>query len=132
MSKSLAYKHSIRALSRWPADSLRPDCQFPIVMRKALEARFPPTSTNASKTPGASENVAMSGLDEQLELERANVLYALVENRFSRKYPITGSLMTPKSNPNHYTNLIRELDEAPRSSWIERTIKRWKGFLRFQ
>ncbi|CZS92598.1 hypothetical protein WAI453_006662 [Rhynchosporium graminicola] len=132
MSRSIAYKHQIRALSRWPIDTLRPDCQFQNVMRKRLERHFPATTSQAENTPGAAKAVANSALDERLELEKANVLYALVENRFSRKYPITGSLMTPKSNPNHYTNLIRELDEAPRSSWVERTIKRWKGFLRFQ
>ncbi|KAG4439397.1 hypothetical protein IFR05_005146 [Cadophora sp. M221] len=130
MSKSIAYKHYIRALSRWPVDNLRPDCQFPQIMRKRLEQRFPPASSQT--TPSAAQAVASSPIDEKLELEQANVLYSLLENRYARKYPLKGSLMSPKSNPNHYTNLIRELEEAPRSSWVERTIKRWKGFLRFQ
>ncbi|KAH7369873.1 hypothetical protein BKA65DRAFT_487188 [Rhexocercosporidium sp. MPI-PUGE-AT-0058] len=133
MSKSIAYKHYTRALSRWPVDNLRPDCQFPQVMRKRFEQRFSPASSQSQKsTPAAAQAVASSPVDEKLELEQANVLYSLLENRYSRKYPLKGSLMSPKSNPNHYTNLIRELEEAPRSSWVERTIKRWKGFLRFQ
>jgi len=133
MSKSIAYKHYIRALSRWPVDNLRPDCQFPQIMRKRLEQRFLPVSSQPSQTGNTqAQAVANSPIDEKLELEQANVLYSLLESRYSRKYPIKGELMTPKSNPNHYTNLIKELEEAPRSSWMERTIKRWKGFLRFQ
>ncbi|EKD15076.1 hypothetical protein MBM_06837 [Drepanopeziza brunnea f. sp. 'multigermtubi' MB_m1] len=103
-------------------------------MRRRLDSRFLPASAAA---PAASSETAASplpanrALDEKLELEQANALYSLLENRYSRKYPITGALMKPKSNPNHYTNLIKELEEAPRSGWMERTMKRWKGFLRF-
>ncbi|KAK0113687.1 hypothetical protein ONS95_013935 [Cadophora gregata] len=131
MSRSIAYQHYTRALSRWPVDNLRPDCQFPKIMRKRLEQRFLPVSSQPTQT-GTTQAVAHNSVDEKLELEQANVLYSLLENRYSGKYPIKGELMTPKSNPNHYTNLIKELEEAPRSSWMERTIKRWKGFLRFQ
>ncbi|KAE8449977.1 hypothetical protein EG329_007116 [Mollisiaceae sp. DMI_Dod_QoI] len=130
MSKSIAYKHFIRALSRWPKDNLRPDCQFQDVMRKRIDKRFLPASS--SNTPKAAQAVANSGIDERMELEQANVLYSLLENRYSRKYPITGSLMTPASNPHHYENLINELEEAPERSWFGRMTNKWKGFLRFQ
>jgi len=130
MSKSIAYKHYIRALSRWPKDNLRPDCQFQDVMRKRLDKRFIPASSPNS--PNATQVAANSGIDEKMELEQANVLYSLLENRYSRKYPITGSLMKPASNPTHYEDLMKELEEAPERSWWGRMTNRWKGFLRFQ
>jgi cytochrome b pre-mRNA-processing protein 6 len=48
------------------------------------------------------------------------------------QYPITGSLMKPASNPNHYTDLVKELEQAPERSLLGRMINKWKGFLRFQ
>ena len=40
--------------------------------------------------------------------------------------------MTPASNPTHYTDLVRELDEAPDRTWFGSMTHRWKGFLRFK
>ncbi|KAF8866104.1 hypothetical protein BDZ45DRAFT_795758 [Acephala macrosclerotiorum] len=130
MSKSIAYKHYIRALSRWPKDNLRPDCQFQDAMRKRIDRRFLPASS--PNTPNAAQAVVNSAVDERLELEQANVLYSLLENRYIRKYPITGSLMKPASNPTHYEDLVKELEEAPERSFWGRLTNRWKGFLRFQ
>jgi len=130
MSKSIAYKHYLRALSRWPKDNLRPECQFQDVMRRRIDRRFLPAST--SNTPNAAQAVANSAVDEKMELEQVNAIYSLLENRYSRKYPITGSLLKPASNPSHYTDLVKELEEAPNRSWFGRMANRWKGFLRFQ
>lgn len=79
----IAYKHYIRALARWPKDTLRPECQFQDVMRKRLDRRFLPTSSPESQS--AATAVANSAVDERLELEQANILYSLLENRYSRK-----------------------------------------------
>merc|ERR1712098_905759 len=66
MSKSIAYKHYIRALSRWPVDNLRPDCQFPQIMRKRLEQRFLPVSSQPSQTGNTqAQAVANSPIDEK-------------------------------------------------------------------
>ena len=51
---------------------------------------------------------------------------------FGAQYPITGLLMKPASNPTYYTDLMKELEEAPERSWFGRAVNRWKGFLRFQ
>lgn len=130
MSKSIAYKHYIRALSQWPKDTLRPECQFQDVMQRRIDRQFLQASSSA--TQSAASAGATSIADERLELERANILYSLLENRYSRKYPITGSLMKPASNPTHYEDLIKEFEAAPHRGWMERTLNRWKGFLRFQ
>jgi len=129
MSKSIAYKHYLRALSRWPKDKLRPECQFQDAMRRRIDRRFLPASS--PNTPNAAQAVANSAIDEKVELEQVNAIYSLLENRYSRKYPITGSLLKPASNPTHYTDLVKELEEAPDRSWFGRTVNRWKGFLRF-
>ncbi len=73
----------MRALSRWPKDNLRPECQFQDAMRRRLEKRFLPASSQTA--PKAAQAVANSPLDEKLELEQANVLYSLLENRYARK-----------------------------------------------
>jgi len=130
MSNSIAYKHALRALSRWPKDTLRPECQFQDAMRKRLNRRYPPSSSAGSQS--AVQTVPISAAEKKLEMEEANILYSLLENRYSRKYPITGSLMKPASNPTHYEDLVKELEAAPERSWFGRQANRWKGFLRFQ
>ena len=47
------------------------------------------------------------------------------------QYPLSEKMMRPASNPNYYDGLLKELNEAPTRSWLQSTINRWKGFLRF-
>jgi len=59
-------------------------------MRKRLEQRFLPVSSQPSQTGNTqAQAVANSPIDEKLELEQANVLYSLLENRYSRKVCFT-------------------------------------------
>lgn len=48
-------------------------------MRKRLDRRFIPSSSTKDA------QVANSPVDEKMELEQANVLYSLLENRYTRK-----------------------------------------------
>jgi len=123
MSKSIAYKHYLRALSRWPVDALRPETQFQNAVRRRIGKQFLPTS--ASKDSGTPV------MNEMAELEQANALYSLLENRYSNKYPVSAFLMSPASNPTYYTDLVKELEEAPARTWWGQMTNRWKGFLRF-
>jgi cytochrome b pre-mRNA-processing protein 6 len=85
----IAYKHCLQALSRWPKDKLRPECQFQDVMRRRIEKRFLPASSPDS--PNGAQAVANSPIDEKLELEQVNAIYSLLENRYSRKVcPVSG------------------------------------------
>ncbi|TVY87778.1 hypothetical protein LAWI1_G003511 [Lachnellula willkommii] len=104
MSSSVAYKHYIRALSHWPKDALRPDCQFQDVIRRRVDKRFLPVE-------------GQKPADEKAELEQ---------------YRITGDLMKPQSNPTHYTDLIHEMEAVPNRTWWGNMTNRWKGFLRFK
>lgn len=40
--------------------------------------------------------------------------------------------MRPKSNPAHYTNLLKELEEAPHRTWLGRMKNRLGGLIRFK
>ncbi|KAI9731417.1 MAG: hypothetical protein M1818_007807 [Claussenomyces sp. TS43310] len=126
--QSIAHKHYLRALSRWPKDVLRPETQFADAMRRRATRRF----ETAKEQQGSGQGRSAIAADEVAELEQANALYALVEGRFARKYPTSDALLQPTSNPTYYTDLIRELDEAPTRNWWNRMTNRWKGFLRFQ
>ncbi|KAI1385179.1 uncharacterized protein F4822DRAFT_412275 [Hypoxylon trugodes] len=107
-----ARNHILRALSQWPKDTLRPQIQFHDVLRKRFE--------QSSNSP------------EQEQLQQANALYSLLDNRYKRKYPITGTLLHPKSNPTYFSNLVQELEEAPNRSSMERLWLRLKGVIRLQ
>ncbi|KAI1188604.1 hypothetical protein F5B17DRAFT_429422 [Nemania serpens] len=103
----------LRALSQWPKDTIRPEVQLQAVLQK----RFEQPSLN---------------LSEQEQLKQANALYSLLENRYKRAYPITGSLLQPKSNPTYFTDLLKDLQEAPNRSFLDRLLLRIKGLVRLQ
>ncbi|MCJ1298519.1 hypothetical protein MMC08_001309 [Hypocenomyce scalaris] len=135
MSKSVAFKHYQRALAQWPVDLLRPEVSFQKAMRQRIERRFIPSTTNSQDNVVANDALASvpaaSGMDDKAELEQVNVLYSFVENRYTKKYPITEHLMKPASNPSYYEDLMAELQAAPQRSWLGSMVNKWKGFLRF-
>ena len=70
--------------------------------------------------------------NENAEMVQANALYALLENRFAKDYPMDLSLRKPASDPEHYDNLVKEMDEAPTRSWLGGLTKRIRGSLRLK
>ncbi|KAI8624174.1 hypothetical protein F5Y19DRAFT_337423 [Xylariaceae sp. FL1651] len=106
-------RHILRALAQWPKDTIRPEVQFQEVLRKRFEQ------------PKIS-------LTEEEQLKQANALYSLLDNRYKKTYPITGSLLQPKSNPTYFSDLVKELEEAPNRSVFERFWLRMKGIIRIQ
>ncbi|KAJ9144726.1 hypothetical protein NKR23_g5855 [Pleurostoma richardsiae] len=114
--KSLAYKHYQRAFARWPKDALRPECQLQDVLAKRLESRF--------TAPGAKIN-------EGAELRQVNALYSLLDDRYKAKYKVSIAMTEPLSNPTYYADLMSDLEEAPKRSWLDRLGKRLGGLIRF-
>ncbi|RYP58170.1 hypothetical protein DL771_011324 [Monosporascus sp. 5C6A] len=108
-----AQRHALRALSQWPKDPVRPQVQFQDVLRRRFEEQQQTTS-------------------EGELLKQANALYSLLDNRYKKKYPITGSILKPKSNPTYYGDLLKELEEGLRRSWLDRMLLRVKGLVRLQ
>ncbi|KAI0121719.1 hypothetical protein BJ170DRAFT_687957 [Xylariales sp. AK1849] len=108
-----AQYHLLRALNRWPKDTIRPTVQFQEVLKKRFESKA-------------------SVLSEEEKLRQANALYSLLDNRYKKRYPITGSLLEPKSNPTYFVDLVREMEEAPNRSFLDRILLRVKGIIRLQ
>ncbi|KAI0402271.1 hypothetical protein F4802DRAFT_576529 [Xylaria palmicola] len=106
-------RHILRALGQWPRDTIRPEVQFQAVLQKRFEQ------------PGLA-------MPEEERLRQANALYSLLENRYKRTYPITGSLLRPRSNPTYFADLLKELEEAPSRSFLDRLLLRIKGVVRLQ
>ncbi|KAI0880872.1 uncharacterized protein GGS22DRAFT_192707 [Annulohypoxylon maeteangense] len=110
-TKVSASRLILRALSQWPKDTLRPQIQLQDVLRKRFE---------------------QSELPDHEQVKQANALYSLMHDRYKNKYPINGSLLNPKSHPNYFTDLVKELEEAPSRSYFERLWLRLKGVVRLQ
>lgn len=41
-------------------------------------------------------------------------------------------MLEPKSQPTYFQDLVREIEEAPRRSWLERLGKRLSGMIRLE
>jgi len=70
IARSLLQKHSLRALTQWPKDSLRPDTQLQNVLSKRIESQQ------------AQPNLA-------LDAKQLNALHTLLDNRYKSKVSAT-------------------------------------------
>ncbi|KAL8951402.1 MAG: hypothetical protein Q9222_002623 [Ikaeria aurantiellina] len=106
-------------------------------MRRRIDKQFGPSSTAKSSYDPAQESkdtlvTPIKPSNEQADLEQVNALYSFLEDRYTKKYPLSDRLLKPASNPQHYENLLKEFEEAPRRSWFGRLVNSWKGFVRWQ
>ncbi|KAI9796336.1 MAG: hypothetical protein M1825_000637 [Sarcosagium campestre] len=97
-------------------------------MRKRLDQRFGQDTNKADKSTPAP---ALDPIDDKVEMEQVSAIYSLLQDRYREKYPLSKRFMWPASNPEHYANLISEIDAAPGRSWLGAWLHKWKGFLRF-
>ncbi|KAL8984946.1 MAG: hypothetical protein Q9205_001222 [Flavoplaca limonia] len=130
--KSVAHRHFQRALAQWPIDILRPQVSFQHVMRRRIDKQLEPSTPDKSTYDPAKESkdtlvTSLKPYDEQAQLAQVNALYSFMENRYSKKYPLSDRLLKPLSNPGYYENLMKELDEAPKRSFFGRLLNSWKG-----
>ncbi|THV86224.1 hypothetical protein D6D17_00692 [Aureobasidium pullulans] len=125
MSRAQASKHYARILSQWPVDRLRPEISFQSVLKKRLEAA-PVAQVNQANTAQTQAPKARN------ELREINALYSLLEDRYSSTYPLSNAMMHPASAPEHYTTLVKELDEVPDRTFFQRIASRFKGMVRLQ
>ncbi|KAL8768584.1 MAG: hypothetical protein Q9203_006044 [Teloschistes exilis] len=152
-AKSVIFRHYERALAQWPVDALRPQISFQNVMRGRIEKQLGPASDKKTSYDPSKESkdtlvTPLKPYDEKAEMEQVNALYSLLENRYAKqvrrnllnvtmlaeffKYPLSERTMKPLSKPTYYEDFIKELEEAPKRSWLERYIHSWKGFIRWQ
>lgn len=90
-------------------------------MQTYLQARIPKSEGGAADEPNSS-----------LSESSVNALYSLLNNRYSKRYPLPMKLRYPASDPEHYDAVAREFEEAPTRTWWERVQKRLSGMIRFQ
>lgn len=116
MSRSLARRIYSDVFAKWPKQDLRPDYQFQDVLAKVVDERF--------KTYNPAT--------ESEELLKARALQFLVQNKFRDRYKLKGPMLEPKSQPTYFEDLVREIEEAPKRTWLERLGKRLSGMIRLQ
>ncbi|QDS77865.1 hypothetical protein FKW77_000214 [Venturia effusa] len=113
MSRTNIAKHYSRILSQWPKDLIRPEVQF----QKVIQTR----AANAA-TIHEGEVTA--------ELKNVNALYSLLDNRYSKKYPVPKRLLRPTSSPTYYDDLLVQLNQVPTQSRWSSLMARLKGLVR--
>jgi cytochrome b pre-mRNA-processing protein 6 len=133
-------KQYTRLLALWPKDALRPNLPFTRAIEhrglpygveplpkpeNAEEQKKPPTSI-------AAEPAAPAQLSPQAEQAQINALFSLLENRYSNKYALSPSVFAPRSAPEHYSNLMREIEKAPQKTWWQAKVDEWKMKIRWQ
>jgi cytochrome b pre-mRNA-processing protein 6 len=129
----VAVKHWARIIKQWPVDKVRPDyVSFQTIMQKRTKALTSPQKSVSDAKAGEGVVSTSEAFSEQREMRQVNALYALLENKFSKSYPIPENLRHPRSSPSHYDDVVREMDEAPTRSWAAGLIKKIKGSLRFR
>ncbi|KAK4185672.1 hypothetical protein QBC35DRAFT_503143 [Podospora australis] len=106
------------ALQRWPKDTLRPECQLQDVLAKRLEKGTIAPANKGSLT------------QTQAELKQTNAIYSLLEDRYKNKYRVSDNLFQPKFNPTYYKDLLKELEEAPHRTYLQRLAKKFTGMFR--
>lgn len=105
-SKNLT-AHYTRLLRLWPVDRLRP-----------TERHFQRLLENRTQHPRSEAEV--------------NAAYLLIDNSISNQFKLSDKTMKPASDPMHYENLSREIDEAPDRGWFGRVMKRLGGMVRMK
>ncbi|KAF4556133.1 Hypothetical protein D9617_1g080080 [Elsinoe fawcettii] len=121
MSRAIAAKHYARLASAWPKDVLRPETQF----QKILTSRIETAPSSNPETEGFLEKVLGSGRNARsAELKEVNALYSLLENRYSKASPLSSDMLKPKSDPEYYTRLEKELEATPGRSWFGKVFNR--------
>lgn len=128
-------KHYTRILSLWPKDLLRPNASFArTIERRATPYGVKPVSPplQDSETTVPPPPPAPVKSSPPAELPQINALYSLLENRYSKKYPVSPAVFKPSSNPDHYDRLMEEIERAPKKSWLQAKMEEWKMKIRWQ
>ncbi|PHH74327.1 hypothetical protein CDD80_3166 [Ophiocordyceps camponoti-rufipedis] len=112
--QSVARRVYASVFAQWPTQALRPDYQLQDVLRQSVDERF--------------KNYRPSM--EFGELQKARALQLLVEDKFLQK--LRGPMLEPKSQPTYFADLLHEIDEAPKRSWLARLGKRLSGLIRLR
>jgi cytochrome b pre-mRNA-processing protein 6 len=128
-------KQYARLLALWPQDALRPTLPFTRAIERrglpyGLKPLEPASEAPQPKTPPPA-TPAPTAATPQLEHAQVNALYSLLENRYSKKYPLSPAVLRPASAPEHYERLMAEIERAPQKSWWQAKVDEWKMKIRW-
>ncbi|KAJ4412586.1 hypothetical protein N0V91_000344 [Didymella pomorum] len=144
---STVAKQYTRLLRLWPTDALRPNLPF----TRAIEARALPYGVSpindpkdSARTPGKTSPVPSAAdvpvttasthpnASPAQESVQVTALFSLLENRYAKKYPLSDAVFKPKSAPEHYENLMAEIERAPGKTWWQAKVDEWKMMIRWK
>ncbi|OAA59782.1 hypothetical protein SPI_05980 [Niveomyces insectorum RCEF 264] len=136
--KNVLQKQYKAAFARWPKDRLRPDLQLQEVLNQNLADRLAgrrmgvAATVAGGQTTGRPNTAAAptASTSDLSQLRQVNALFSLLDDRYKKLYHTTGSLMTPRSNPTYYDDLMTELREVPTRSFFGRLRRRIGGMFR--
>ncbi|KIW69724.1 hypothetical protein PV04_05584 [Phialophora macrospora] len=132
-NNSVIFKHWARIIKQWPVDRVRPaHVHFQKVMQSRLQKLQNPAAAATNVKSNDAQAIPVEPFNEETELRQVNALYALLENRFEKEYPIPQRVRHPRSSVSHFDDLIKELDEAPGRSWFTNVWNRLKGSVRLR
>ncbi|KAG6011416.1 hypothetical protein E4U43_008324 [Claviceps pusilla] len=114
MSRSIARRIYADAFAKWPKQDLRPDYQLQDILSAAVDERY----KNWKPAMEAEETL------------KARALQFLVQDKYKDRFKLQGPMLQPKSQPTYFTDLMREIEDAPRRTWLERLGKRLSGMIR--
>lgn len=122
-----------RLLALWPKDALRPNLPFTraIEHRAAPYGLQPTTPAPSQSPPSASQSPPAPPPNPQWERAQLNALYSLLEDRYTKTYPLSPAVLKPASAPEHYTKLMAEIERAPRKTWWQAKLDEWKMKIRW-
>ncbi|KAL2009848.1 hypothetical protein VTN00DRAFT_5655 [Thermoascus crustaceus] len=115
-----------RLINHWPPDPVRPAA---VSVQNYLQNRLPPSDAQSQQKQQQQQE---GGKPAQISEASVNALFSLLEDRYARRYPLPQKLRHPASDPDHFDNVVREFEEAPRRNWIGRLKKRVTGLFRFK
>jgi hypothetical protein len=114
-------------LKHWPVDKVRPASVSVQAYLQAALGQKPEVEPKKSK----ADPDAVPFRQPMISESSANALQALLEDRFSRRYPMSNKIRYPASDPDHYDNVVREFEEAPDRDFFGRIKARLGGLFRF-
>ncbi|BCR83019.1 ubiquinol-cytochrome c reductase complex assembly factor 2 [Aspergillus chevalieri] len=115
-------------LSHWPSDPVRPAS---VSVQTYLQTRLSQISPQDAAASQQQQHLPQNHQPQEMSEASLNALASLLEDRYTRRYPLSPKLRRPASNPDHYDNVVKEFEEAPSRDWFGRLGKRLKGLLRF-
>ncbi|KAH9879807.1 hypothetical protein J1614_001831 [Plenodomus biglobosus] len=145
MANTIAKQYT-RLLTLWPKDALRPNLPFTRAIEhhgspfgvKPLPSSTSTSNSNSTSTSKSTSNPPTPATPTTTtppapshEQPQINALFSLLENRYSKKYPISQRVLKPASAPLHYTRLMEEIERAPRKSWWQAKVDEWKMKIRW-